>query len=103
MKIRISEAGAKVVVTFSGRFTFAVHSLFRDVLTSQVEQMAHGAKLTFDLGDVEFVDSAALGMLLLARDTALRQGGAIVLRGAKGQVQRMLEVAKFSMLFAIEP
>jgi HptB-dependent secretion and biofilm anti anti-sigma factor len=103
MTIRINQSGEAAVVALSGRFTFAFHSSFRDVLTNQVEQIAHGGKIIFDLGAVEFVDSAALGMLLLAREAVLRRAGTIVLRNAKGQVQRMLEVARLNLLFTIEP
>ena len=103
MNISIDKSGYSTTVGLSGRFTFGDHTAFRDVLTNQVETITNGEQLTFDLSGVEFVDSAALGMLLLARETANRNAGGIVLRGATGQVQRMLDVSRFNLLFTIEP
>lgn len=81
----------------SGRFTFTDYTVFRklvtDILSSKVP------RLVFDLSNVEFMDSAALGMLLLARDETSGNNQALSLRGASGQVQRVLAVARFDALF----
>lgn len=41
-------------------------------------------------------------MLLLARDEGEKTNAAVVIRGAQGQVKRMLEVARFDTLFKLE-
>lgn len=102
MNISTSQSGGETVVTLAGRFTFSAHATFRDVLVGHVEAMSSGGRVTFDLAGVEFVDSAALGMLLLAREAARRRSGAITIRGASGQVRRMLDVSRFDTLFTIE-
>jgi anti-anti-sigma factor len=103
MNITTRQAGGETVVALSGRFTFSIRNAFRDVLTNQVETMNTGGCVVFDLAAVEFVDSAALGMLLLARKAAQTRSGSIAIRGASGQVRRMLDVSRFDSLFTIEP
>ena len=49
-----------------------------------------------------FIDSAGLGMLLLARDEGKRKNLDVCLRRPRGQVKRMLEVARFDTMFTIE-
>jgi anti-anti-sigma factor len=102
MNIHTSQSGGDTVVTLAGRFTFSAHTAFRDVLVNHVEAMDSGGRVTFDLAGVEFVDSAALGMLLLAREAARRRSGGITIRGASGQVRRMLDISRFETLFIIE-
>lgn len=85
---------------FSGRFTFADHDGFQKVVTHI--STARKGDVTLDLGGLEFIDSAGLGMLLMAREVAEEKGVRMVLRGAKGAVARMLEVTCFDTVFAIQ-
>ena len=53
--------------------------------------VAEGAtELELDLGDLRFIDSSGLGVLIEAHNTL---GGAVTLRGASGLVLRVLEAA----------
>lgn len=90
--------GKEVILT--GRLTFADHNGFRSIIA--MFQEPGNKRFVLDLSAVEFIDSAALGMVLLARDTAISKGVGLVLKGAKGQVKRIMEVAKFNKLFAME-
>ncbi len=54
-----------------------------------------------DMKDVEYVDSAALGMLLLLRDHA-GEGCKVTLRNAHGQPREVLMMAKFDRMFQLE-
>lgn len=87
-------------VTLQGKFTFADHEAFREVLqkinTPEVNQVVIG------LSGVSFVDSAAMGMLLLARDEASKYKKSLVLTGAEGQVKKMFDMANFQNLFALK-
>lgn len=98
-QIRNLPDGKEIVL--AGRLTFADHAGFRDLIALLNE--ASVKRFVFDLNKVEFVDSAALGMLLLARDTAAGRSIQVVLRGAKDQVKRIMEVARFDTLFTLEP
>lgn len=52
-----------------------------------------------DLSDTAYIDSAALGMLLLARHRAEQRGKTITLQGATGTVLQVLQIANFDRLF----
>jgi anti-anti-sigma factor len=90
--------GKEVILT--GRLTFADHNGFRSIIA--MFQEPGNKRFVIDLSAVDFIDSAALGMVLLARDTAISKGVHLILRGAKGQVKRIMEVAKFNSLFTME-
>jgi anti-anti-sigma factor len=84
----------------SGRFTFSDHGTFRTMIG---EMEGTGAsRHVIDLSGIEFIDSAGLGMLLLARDEGKRKNLDVALRKPTGQVKRMLEVARFDTMFTIE-
>lgn len=93
------EAGTQHIV-LKGRFTFTDYQDFRRLVR---EGMSDAIPThIFDLSELEFMDSAALGMLLLARDEAQKRDLKIALRGPRGQVRRVLEVARFDTMFDIQ-
>lgn len=83
----------------AGNFTFSDHELFRKVLehisSSEVKQVV------INLASTSFVDSAAMGMFLLARDEASKHGKTLSLEGAGGQVKKMFDLANFKNLFSL--
>jgi anti-anti-sigma factor len=83
-----------------GRLTFADHAHFLEIL----KQIGAGkfTEIRFDISQLDFIDSAAMGMFLLALEEANKFHTSITLIGAKGQVKRMLHVARFEALFTME-
>jgi len=63
-------------VTMKGRFTFSDNKLMRDIF-EKIEGKAH--RCIFDVGGLEFVDYAGLGMFILANDTISEKGGTLSL------------------------
>jgi anti-anti-sigma factor len=51
---------------------------------------------------LDFVDSAGLGMLLLAHDAAAEGRKSLVIKNVGGQVKKMFALAHFQKLFALE-
>lgn len=100
MQAHLDRSAATTLVALSGRLTFAENTEFRQVVTG-IDDSAT-ANVVMDLAALEFIDSAGMGMLLVARDQVFGRGGRIVLRNAGGQVARMLDLAKFSDFFTIE-
>lgn len=89
-----------LLVSCEGRFTFADHQLFKNVLHEIVTNAPE--QLIFDLGEIEFVDSAGMGMWLVANEECIKNGTKIVLRGIRGQVEKMVRIAKFAEFMTIE-
>lgn len=98
MKVQFQENDARV--NFSGEFTFTDHAAFRDVANRLFQ--AKGDTIVIDLSQLQFIDSAGLGMLLLARDEAGKSSRKLVLAQPQGQVRRMFTVTKFDELFTIQ-
>lgn len=97
MKYTLSDTGSSLRAAMSGRFTFADVGPFKEMIGHIHE--ARGRRFVIDLAAVEFIDSAAMGMLLMARDAAAAEAVPLALNGAQGQVLRILQVAKFESLF----
>jgi len=95
-----TERNGVIEVTLHGRVTYSDHPSFRNVIAQFRDSSAQ--QLVFDMRDVEFIDSAGLGMLLMVRDTASQKKAQIVLRGPRGQVQRIFASSKFETLFTIQ-
>lgn len=101
MDYNIQEKNGATEVAMQGRFTFADSVAFNQIVEKL--KALGGKKVVLDMTGIEFIDSAALGMLLLARDTAATHHTELSLRAPQGQVKRMLAVVKFDTIFAIHP
>lgn len=100
MQYETTERNGVIEVTLHGRITYSDHPSFRNVIGQIRDSSAQ--QLVFDMRDVEFIDSAGLGMLLMVRDTASQKKAGVVLRGPRGQVQRIFTSSKFETLFTIQ-
>jgi len=89
-----------IVVVLRGSFTFKDHHVFRAVLDALAA--AGGGRKTLDLGGVDFMDSAALGMLMIAEDETSRASGTLILRNPSGPIARLFELSAMDTLFTIE-
>ncbi|MGJ4891878.1 STAS domain-containing protein [Bradyrhizobium sp. HKCCYLR20261] len=98
MQIQIDRAGGQIAM--SGEFTFTDHVPFKEMVTELFA--VPGKSVVIDLSKLDFIDSAGLGMLLLARDEAKKNHRELILRKPIGQVKRMFSVTKFNALFTVE-
>lgn len=99
MNIKKSGSKDNTIYSLSGKFTFSDHQTFRSIIESIKNSEA--VKFTLDLATLEFVDSAALGMFLVAREEAKKKNVELVLQGPMGHVQKMFQLSNFSSLFTI--
>lgn len=95
----LKTVGPETEIDLKGRLTFADYSNFREM--TEVFSEHKIKKCSFNLSGLDFIDSAGLGMLLIARDKLLPSNGAVELIGAQGQVKKMLELGHFASLFRI--
>ncbi len=100
MKYAIDSTPEKVHITIKGRLTYTDYNSF-NYITHAVGEHAN-QKCIIDLSELDFIDSAGMGMLLLARDKASKQKAHITIKSPQGQVKKMLELGKFDTLFLIE-
>lgn len=93
--------GQRFLINLSGRFDFSALRSFRDLYEpALIDRESSIIEINFRM--VDYLDSAALGMLLLLRDKARLANRQVVLSGCKGTVLALLEVANFGQLFEIE-
>lgn len=93
--IRDRDTSTKIKV--SGRFDFSCHGSFRDAYAGAPTT----SDFVVDMEETTYVDSAALGMLLLLREHAQRNGTRVTITNVKGAPKEVLEIANFRRLFKI--
>ena len=97
---KISDDGKTVMIIIKRHFDYKVSSEFRDAyrhITGQESVDYH-----VDLRDVDYMDSSALGMLLLLREHAKRRGGEVIIECPSEPIDKILKVANFEQLFTID-
>ena len=95
----VSDDGLQVAIKVNGRFDFTAHHSFREAYSAV---NAEQASYFIDMSETEYIDSAALGMLLLLREQAGGDNARIRISGCTPDVERILEVSRFHQLFEIE-
>lgn len=100
MEIQTLQTDSLYQVTLRGNFTFGDNQAFRQVL--EAAKKAEIKQIIFKIDHLEFIDSAALGMLLLAHEEAEKSGKRILISGANGQVKRVFDMARFDQFFTFE-
>ncbi len=94
----VSDNGKQVTISVSGKFDFQLYDEFR---SSYVETLGAGVKYVVDLAGTDYLDSSALGMLLLLREHAGGEGSKIEISNSSADVKKILDVANFGKLFEI--
>jgi anti-anti-sigma factor len=98
MDYRLTNEDGDAKVVFTGDITFSENVSFRQVLKDIADQDVKSC--VFDLSAVDMVDSAGLGMFLIAREQAETAGWHLSVTGAQGHVASMLKLTKLSDLLA---
>lgn len=100
MQANVSKEGVKAVIKLSGRFDFNTHRDFRGAYEPLLADAAIKT-VTVDFSGVDYLDSSALGMLLMLRDKMSGGNKEIGLSGVRGNVKQVLDIANFAKLFQI--
>lgn len=88
-------------ITMSGRFDFQIHRDFKDAYTPLLENTAV-QQIEIEMSRLDYLDSSALGMLMLLNERAKAADRSVVLVNPSGVVDQVLEVANFGRLFTIK-
>lgn len=92
MKLNKTQNGDTVELTASGAFDFDDHSTMRSTIAEL--QDGDATKIQMTMTDVTSVDSAAIGLLLMAHDRLKKSGKSFAIKGAQGLTERALRHAK---------
>lgn len=102
MSCQIEHQEHTSVIHLEGRFAFDKHRNFH-AACEQVLARGETRIIQLDLGRVDYLDSSALGMLLLLRERGQIQGKTVRIKGAQGMARQVLEVANFHKIFDMAP
>lgn len=100
MQANVLKEASKTVIKLNGRFDFNTHREFRAAYESLVSDADIQAVIV-DFSGVDYLDSSALGMLLMLRDKLGGAGKEVALTGVRGNVKQVLDIANFGKLFPI--
>ena len=98
MQIAERETGSVTVLDLSGKITLGEgDNQLKDKLNSLLHQ---GKKnVLFNLAEVNYVDSAGLGALVMAYTTVTREGGSLKLLNVTRKLQDLLSITKLLTVF----
>ena len=95
----VSAEGNQLIIAIKGRFDFAKHQDFRDAYEKSVPKPD---SVVVDLKEATYIDSSALGMLLLLRDHAGGDDAQIQVVNSSNDVRKTLAISNFDKLFDIK-
>lgn len=95
---RREEDGTQVSIAVNGRFDFRTHDDFRKAWQGTPER---GGRYVVDLGAADYIDSSALGMLLMLHDHARASGVEVEVRNCAEGVRRVLQIASLDKLMKV--
>ncbi len=91
-----SENGNELVISIDGRFDFGLQKDFR-----KSYEATKASAYIVDFRATEYMDSSALGMLLMMREYAGGSKAQITLQNCSQDIKTILSVANFHNLFKI--
>ncbi|REG85698.1 STAS domain-containing protein [Marinomonas pollencensis] len=97
ISVTADSATNTIEISVLGSFDF---SLFHDFREAYADFIGEQHRFCVDLSQVEYLDSAALGMLLSMKN-ALGEGVTIELKGANDFIKNILMISRFDKRFEI--
>ncbi len=96
---QVSPDRRSLTINIRGRFDFSLHQDFRKAYEQGNGTTEH---YVINLRDTEYLDSSALGMLLLLREHAGGDGSRVTLASCRPEVKKILTIANFHKMFTVE-
>lgn len=100
MLASLHTAHETAVIRLTGRFDFSGHREFRHCYEAALGEPSV-RRIDVDLQAVDYLDSSALGMLLLLKEQADARALPVTLLNCGGPVREILDVANFNVMFPI--
>ena len=100
MKPIVKVEGKTGTILLIGQFDFNVHKDFR-AASQELLENAEVSNIDVNFEQVPYLDSSALGMLLLLRDYAGGEKAQVEVINSNNDVRKILAISNFDKLFAI--
>lgn len=95
----VGNKGNEMTIRITGRFDFSSHQEFRQIYENASPEIK---QYIIDMSETTYLDSSALGMLLLLRDHAGGDNADIRICHCNEDVKKILTISNFGQLFRIE-
>ncbi len=99
MEYSLLDKGTKKHVVFYGNIVPSSRAKFLEMAESL--KTAEQKQWVLEVDELDYIDSAGLGMLIEFNEKARANGVEVALSGAQGVVKRMFALSKFEELFEI--
>ncbi len=99
MEYSLLDKGTKKHVVFYGNIVPSSRAKFLEMAESL--KTAEQKQWVLEVDELDYIDSAGLGMLIEFNEKAQSHGITVALSGAQGVVKRMFDLSKFDTLFEI--
>ena len=98
ISVKFSEDQKEMTIKVDGRFDFNLQSEFRNCYND----VSADTLFIIDLQKTTFMDSSAMGMLLLLREYSTSRQQGIRLVNCNPDVRRVLEISNLDKMFSME-
>ena len=92
--VKVETQGHEVHIKVFGQFTLKLRQQFRKAFASMPEQ-----RYVLDLSQTSFLDSSAVGLILMLRDHAAENKKNVVIKGAQENLIEILTMVGFDKYF----
>jgi anti-anti-sigma factor len=99
ISVQSSSETNTVKIQVSQQFDYSVHQAFRDAYRNV---SVPNSSFVVDLSKATYMDSSALGMILLLKEHAEKLGGKVVISKPNESVHKILTIANFDQFVTIE-
>lgn len=100
MNIKIKEKDSETIAYIEGSWTFRDYDEYTKIIdkikTTSIK------RFVINMDKCDFIDSAGLGMLVIANDEMVARDMKPVLKNVRGMVNDVLYAARFDTLYKIE-
>lgn len=86
------------ILRLPSRFDYSYHRQFGELYTPLVES-SNCREIILDFSQVEYLDSSALGMMVLLQKRASGQSKKVKIKGARGATDEILKMANMQKIF----
>ncbi len=97
---QLSSDGSSLTISINGRFDFNLYKDFRDAYENALTK--GNVKFIINFSQTEYMDSSALGMLLVLKERAGGGESSIVLKNCNKEINNILSISNFDKIFTIE-
>lgn len=98
ISVNVPSDNKTATIKINGRFDFSSHNDFRKSYKNVVLKTG---QYIVDLSSTEYLDSSALGMLLLLKEHAESQASTVKLMGFSDEIKEILTIASFDKIFTL--